>query len=774
MNVANLVICALLSIPASPKQPVRALTGTVMDETGAALAGVAIEARPPSGPPAVTVSGPSGEYAFPALAPASYRITFSLVNFARVSRSVDLRRDGAVRLPLVMHLALNADTTVTGKRSFVNLADAENPAGDLVGIAQSASQGAVTGRQLDTRPIMRTGEVLETVPGVITSQHSGEGKANQYYLRGFNLDHGTDFATSVAGIPVNLPTHAHGQGYSDLNFVIPELISGVQYAKGPYFAEQGDFATAGSADIRYSNSLDRPVVHVTGGGEGYRRVLFAVSPSLAAGRLLIALDMNHNDGPWTRPDDFARVTGVVRYSRGTATSGWSLTGMGYRGRWNATDQIPARAVAAGALGQFGSVDQTDGGATSRYSVAVEWQRTRGNAVTKVSVFGLKYGLNLFSNFTYFLHDPEHGDQIEQADRRFVAGGRLTHRRIGRWAGRPVQNTYGLQLRADDITEVGLFHTSARQRLGTVRDDTVLQSSAAVYWQNEIQWGTRVRSIAGIRADGTRFGVEAGSGAGRAIARAALASPKAGLVVGPFAGTELYANAGFGFHSNDARGARASRDPITGETSSGVTPLVRARAAEVGVRSVAVPHLQSTLAIWTLGLESELVFAGDAGTTEASRRSRRSGIEWTNYYSARPWLIFDADLAASRARFTDADPSGPYVPGAVDVVVTLGATIDRLQGTFGSVRLRYFGPRPLVEDASVRSRGTSLVNLQAGHVVTKRLTLVGDVFNALDARGSDIDYYYPSRLPGESAAGVNDIHFHPALPRTARLTLRVGF
>ena len=277
---------------------------------------------------------------------------------------------------------------------------------------------------------MRAGEVLETVPGVVISQHSGEGKANQYYLRGFNLDHGTDFATTLAGMPVNMPTHAHGHGYSDLNFLIPELVSGVQYAKGPYFADQGDFATAGSANINYANVLDRPIVRVGGGDEGFSRALVAASPAVGSGHLLAALEVEHNDGPWVQPDDYRKVNGVIRYSRGDAINGLSVTGMGYRAKWNSTDQVPLRAIDEGLIGRFGALDTTDGGDTYRYSGTVEWQRAHSNATTKIVAYGIGYDLNLFSNFTFFLDDPVHGDQFHQADHRFVSGAKASYRRLG--------------------------------------------------------------------------------------------------------------------------------------------------------------------------------------------------------------------------------------------------------------------------------------------------------------------------------------------------------
>jgi TonB dependent receptor/TonB-dependent Receptor Plug Domain/Carboxypeptidase regulatory-like domain len=749
------------------------VVGAARDETGGALPGVSVELRI-AGATRRTVTDAQGDYRFDAVSPGPAQISFAAVNFAGARRDIVVSGAGPIRVDVVLPLALSADVTVTGKRTFTNLADAADPAQDLVGIAQSASQGAITARQLDVRPLMRPGEVLETVPGFVISQHSGEGKANQYYLRGFNLDHGTDFATTVAGLPVNMPTHGHGHGYSDLSFLIPELVSGVQFSKGPYFAEHGDFAAAGAANINYVNALDRPILRVGGGNQSFGRGLFAASPRVGGGRLLTALEVSYNDGPWENPDSYRKVNAVVRFSRGDAVNGFAITGMGYHGTWNSTDQIPERAVAAGLVGRFGGLDPTDGGDSSRYSGSVEWQRTHGNGTTKLTAYGIAFDMNLFSNFTFLLDDPVDGDQFHQADQRFVAGGRLSHRRMARWGERLVENTVGVQLRNDAIDNVGLYRTSARQRLATVREDSVFQTSGAVYAQNEVEWTPWLRTLAGVRADGYRFDVDAGDPANGGTELAGLVSPKGGAVFGPWRGTEFYVNAGMGFHSNDARGATITRDPSTGRPAERVTPLVRAKGAEVGVRTVAIKHLQSSVALWTLNLDSELLFVGDAGTTEASRPSHRLGVEWANYYSPRPWLIFDADVAVTRSHFTDDDPAGDHIPGSVETVVSAGATVDSVRNIFGSVRLRYFGPRALIEDDSVRSRATSLINAEVGYRLTKSVRVALDVFNLLDAEHSDVDYYYTSRIPGEPEDGIDDIHLHPTLPRTARINLIVDF
>ena len=442
-----------LAVAASASAQTTTISGVVRDETGGRLPGVSVELKRTGVAPMLTASDSQGAYRLENVRPGRYQIVFSLLNFATARRDVEPYAS-VTTIDVVLRLALNADVTVTGTRTFAVLADVENPAQNLVGIAQAASQGAITAEQLERRPMMRSGEVLEAVPGLIVTQHSGEGKANQYFLRGFNLDHGTDFSTTVAGMPVNMPTHAHGQGYSDLNFLIPEIVAGVQFSKGPYYADQGDFATAGSSNISYANALEKPIAHVEAGGEGYARAIVAASPDVGRGHVLAALEVAHNNGPWSHPDGYQKVNGVLRFSQGDQFNAFSATAMGYHGRWNSTDQAPERAMASGAIDRFGAIDPTDGGHTYRYSGSADWQRAsrNGSASTRVTLYGIGYDLDLLSNFTYYLGDPVHGDQFEQADRRFITGGRVTHRRLTRWGGRPVQNTFGVQLRNDDITD----------------------------------------------------------------------------------------------------------------------------------------------------------------------------------------------------------------------------------------------------------------------------------------------------------------------------------
>jgi TonB dependent receptor/Carboxypeptidase regulatory-like domain/TonB-dependent Receptor Plug Domain len=773
-RIAVALLTTLLAAAPPADAQTAALSGVVRDQTGGVLPGVTIDLES-GGRELTTATDGMGRFLFDAVPPGPAELTFRLLNFNLLRRTVNVVAGQPVAADAVMTLSLSADVVVTGTRTFRDIAAIEKPAENLVGIASAASQGAITAVRLETRPVMRPGEVLEAVPGLVVSQHSGEGKANQYYLRGFNLDHGTDFSTTVAGVPVNTPTGAHAHGYADSSFLIPELVSGVQYKKGPYFADEGDFSAAGSASVNYANRLDGPILYLGGGNDGWARLFGAASPRVGAGHLLLALELNHNDGPWVRPDDYSKVNTVLRYSVGDTQNGFSVTGMGYWADWDATDQIPDRAVASGQISRFASIDVSDYGKANRQSLGAELQRSSGSSSIRASGFVLRNELNLFSNFTYVLDDPDNGDQFEQAERRVAAGGRVVYRRLGHFFQRHVESAVGAQVRRDWLDPVGLYRTAARQRISTTREDEIGQTLVGAYAQSEIEWTRWVRTTLGVRTDGYRFDVTSNNPLNSGEGSDWLLSPKLGAVLGPWGGTEIYGNWGMGFHSNDARGAVIAVDPVTGDPAQRVTPLVRARGGEVGLRTVRIRGLESTVAFWYLGLDSELVFVGDAGTTEAGRPSRRVGIEWNNYARVNSWLTVDADVAFTSARFTDDDPAGEAIPGALDRVISGGLTIERAaQRAFGSLRVRHFGPRPLVEDRSVESESTTIWNGEVGYRLSRTTSLVLEAYNLFDAEVSDIDYFYRSRLPGEPDEGIDDIHRHPAIPRSWRLALRLSF
>ena len=749
------------------------IVGTVTDKTGGVLPGVTVDLHAGEVELLAVTDGVGG-YQFDSVPPGAVTLTFKLINFGLHRRDLTVAAGQNMTVDAVLRLSLTADVVVTGTRTFRNVADLAKPAENLLGIAGAASVGAITAAQLAARPIMRPAEVLEAVPGLVVSQHSGEGKANQYYLRGFNLDHGSDFATTLAGVPVNTPTGAHFHGYSDTNLLIPELISGVQFKKGPYFAEDGDFSAAGSANINYVNQLDRPIASVSGGGQGWRRVLAAASPRLGSGNLLAGFELAHNDGPWVRPDDLGKVNGILRYSRGDTQNGLSVTAMGYSANWNSTDQVPVRAIESGLISRFGALDPTDRGKTFRYSLTADGQIATDGGSTRVTAYVLRYGLNLISNFTYFLDDPVNGDQFEQADRRWAAGGRVTHRRLGEFLGRHVETAVGTQLRHDSMGQIGFFKTVAAARVGTIREDVIKQTAVGLFGQAEIEWSRTFRTNVGLRGDFLQFDVDSDNPLNSGDGIEGVASPKFTAVLGPWQGTELYINAGLGFHSNDARGASIRVDPRTGAPVDAVDLLTRARGAEFGLRTVRFKGLQSTFALWYLGFDSELLFVGDAGSTEAGRPSRRMGFEWANYVRINPTMTAEADLSFSRARFTDIDPAGRLIPGALDRVVSAALTVEPVRRVFGSIRLRHFGPRSLIEDGSVHSKSTTLWNAELGVTLAPRVRLSFEVFNLFDSEVADIDYFYRSRLPGEPLEGLEGLHTHPSIPRTGRVSLQVSF
>ncbi len=653
--------------------------------------------------------------------------------------------------------------------------DVIDAADNLVGTADSANQGTVTRGQIEARPNYRSGEILESTPGLIVTQHSGEGKANQYFLRGINLDHGTDVAITVDGMPVNQRTHGHGQGYSDLNFLITDLVSGLQYKKGPYYAEEGDFSAAGAVHLQLPGRLDKGVAELGGGADGYRRFLLADSPRVGSGNLLYALEVFHNDGPWARPDDYGKFSGMLRYSQGTAQNGFNLTAMAYQGTWNATNQIPKRAVDAGLINRFDTLDPSDGGDSSRYSLSGGWNRTGESSTSSANAYVIRSKLNLWNNFTFFQDDPVNGDQFEQTDQRVTTGLNAKHTLFGKWGGHDVENTFGVQVRNDNIN-VGLFNTVQRVRIGTTRTDHVVETSASPYYQNSLRWNDWFRTVAGLRADFYNGQVTSDNplNSGKAVDH--MLSPKISMIFGPWAKTEYYLNYGRGFHSNDLRGATISVDPKTGASATRESLLVRATGYETGVRTAVIPHLQSSLAVFALDIQSELLFQGDAGTTaDSGRPSRRVGFEFSNLYTPVPWLVLDADIAFTRARFTDIDVArvGDRVPGAVEGVATFTASVDNRGPYYGSMRLRYFGPRPLIEDNSLRSNSTTLLSGRIGYKFDKKLRVQLDVFNLLNRQASQIDYAYTSQLRGE-AAPVTDIHFHPTEPRSFRVSAILNF
>ncbi len=688
------------------------------------------------------------------------------------------------RSPGLFMTALLTSAPAWAQEGHLPEVEVRGPRDATIGSADSASEGAAEKGSFQARPKLRPGDIVEAVPGVVATQHSGDGKANQYFLRGFNLDHGTDFAVTVDGMPVNMPTHGHGQGFADLNFLIPDLVSGVRYRKGPYFADSGDFSLAGSASLDYVSALDAPFAEVTLGANNFRRLLAAGSRTVQDQTWLGAVELEGNNGPWDTPERLRKANAVLRYSQGSQARGFTITGMAYQSRWNSTDQIPERLVDSGELSRFGSMNTTDGGKTRRISLSGKWFDNSPEGQTQISAYAIDYRFDLFSDFTYFLNNPELGDQFEQTDRRKVFGAQASHSRPNKIAGLDGILSFGAQWRGDRIGEVGLYNTVARERISTVRNDKVSQDLFSVYGQQLVNFSVRWRGYVGLRGDMLRYQVDGrepvygpvNSGRGHD----SLSSPKAGLAFTVTPAHELYLNAGVGFHSNDVRGATISVDPQSGLPADRVPALVKGRGAEIGWRFQPNENFTFTTALWQLRLDSELVYVGDAGTTEPGRASSRRGIEATMRWKVDSRWRLEADAALSRARFRGVAPEGEgnYIDNAVERVFAAGVTYTDGPLT-ASLRLRYMGPRALDTLNSVRSRSTTLLNFGARYAVNKHLTLGLDVFNLAGRKGNDIEYYYASCSAGEVArgdcgSGIDGKHVHPMEPRSARVSARWTF
>ena len=653
----------------------------------------------------------------------------------------------------------------------------------LLGVADSANEGAVGQAQIDNRVVARTGEVLEVVPGLIVSQHSGEGKANQYFLRGFNLDHGLDFKLSLDGMPINQRSHAHGQGWADLNPIIPELISSVHYRKGPYYAAEGDFANAGSANIFYSDKIDKGLASFGIGQNGYYRTLLADAPKFHDGNLLYALELSHYNGPWDTPDNYRKYNGLLRYSEGTSANGFNLTAMAYSGKWNSTDQIPFNDYKQGLISRWGSMDTSSGANASRYSLSGEWRQADAGGTWLAQAYVIQNFLDLYSNFEYA---PT--SQFNQRDSRVTSGLNVARSWDVKGLGKEATNTLGIQIQNDNIHNA-LGSTTARVQNGALntqcsdplnpnrqiaqcRTDHINQSSIGLYAENHVHWNDWFRTVAGLRGDYFRFnnlGLTSSTGVNNtANISDFIASPKLNVVFGPWASTEYYYSIGSGYHSNDARGVTSG----TGSRSDG---LVKTFGQEVGVRTEVINGLQTTLALFQLDSASEIVYIGDSGLTEDSgRRSRRTGFEFNNYFKATKWLTIDADFAYAKARFRDPSTNGGgnFIEGAVEGVASVSAIVDNQGPYSGSLQLRYFGPRPLTEDNALRSNSTATVNGKLGYRVNKdtKVELVG--FNLLNSEHSAIDYAVDTYTGVGGTSNTTGPYrvFHPIEPRSFRIIL----
>ncbi|CAN2534426.1 hypothetical+protein [Methylocapsa aurea] len=691
---------------------------------------------------------------------------------------------------------------------------------------EAASETVFSGQQVNAVPFARPGEALEIVPGLSVTQHSGEGKANQYFLRGFQLDHGTDFSLTLDGMPINMRTHGHGQGYADANFLIPELLSSVVGRKGPYYADKGDFSSAGAVDMHYIDKLDHGFFRVTGGSFAYGRLLGVDGFEVNGGNLLTAIESSIYNGPWTRPDEMRKINSVLRWSRGTQEDGVSITAMAYANRWFSTDQIPSRAVSGGIIPLWGNIDSTDGGDASRFSLSARWSQTEGAHSSRIEAYAIRSTLDLYNNFTYFLSQPDLGDQFRQFDRRTVLGVNAQHAYKYELAGLPIESRIGLETRYDNI-RIGLQDTWRRQPYDTVINSHVAEGSVGLWTDTTVRFTPWLRATGGARFD--YFAASVGSlqdplsapkdGNGDPIwtgpsnsgsKSATMGSPKVGVVIGPFEQTELFLNFGEGLHSTDVRGTVTRLSPADGSNVASIPLLVKQRGAEIGVRTTRLLEgLESSVALWWLNNDSENQFEGDSGSTSFGRPSRRYGIEIINHYTPTSWLRMEGSVSLSHSRYRGVDQQqalawidllspaaigygtyvgnapGNFIPDSPNIVAMGQIEVGEATGAFAALRYRYLGERPLTEDGAIKSPATGSLNLRAGYRFDNGWSIQADAFNVTNSRSDMITYGYGSLIPSDPlyglckagvapgnvcSVGVMGRHFKPMEPPAVRVSI----
>lgn len=689
--------------------------------------------------------------------------------------------------------ALSAEETVAA-------ADSSDPGSDdlsevtvtasrlnLLGTATTASQGSVTEEELDLRPVYRVGQLLESVPGLVVTVHSGEGKANQYLARGFNLDHGTDIANFVDDMPINRPTNTHGQGYSDLNFLLPELSNGLDYTKGPYYASVGDFGSVASTHLHLANEIPDQV-SLAGGTLGvYNLFAGGTDHFTDDDRLVGGVYYGHVDGPFTHPDDFRKVAGTLRFSHGTDADGYSATAMYYHGEGNLTTDQPLRAIQEGLITRWGTLDPTDGSLSERFSLSGHYGATGEDWKSSSSVYFIHSKMILWNDFTHDLDDPVNGDQEEQYESRSTAGGQsslILTQNLG-----AIQNELdvGTQLRFDDAY-VNRKHTLHRVPLSycsvAQADGTALQVTAAggicnadqvhlldlgPYVQDTTHWTGWLRTVLGLREEFYRAEDHSTTTGFQGTDHEFLFQPKGSIILGPWALTELYLSAGRGFHSDDVRGVFGTV-PIEGiPGAAGKTPLLAPTdGVELGVRTNVVPKLSMQLAVFQQDFKSELAYDADVGLDTASAPSRRQGVEFSAEYHPLRWIEFNTDLAESKARYRG-DVSafglgGDYIANAPSFIGSFGVLVDNLGPWFGGLQWRKLGAFPINDGEKYpEDPGYSELNLDAGYKINTHIKVQLSIYNLFNTHADSSAYYYTSRLPGEPAEGVAGIQVHPLEP-----------
>ena len=651
---------------------------------------------------------------------------------------------------------------------------AEKPGGE------SASRVVIGKRELELRPRLRPGDILEAVPGLFAVQHAGGGKANQYFLRGFDADHGTDVAFAVDGVPVNMVSHGHGQGFTDFHFLIPELVTSLDGYKGPFYASQGDFATAGAVNLHLAEALEESYAQYSIGQFGIMRGLVVESPDLGDDwRAVVAGEVYKDNGPFLNPEDLKRYNVYLKATHDIGRSAKvQMTLMSYGSSWRGSGQIPARAVCGEgepqnpgpeAFGQpcldhFGFVDPTEGGATQRHMVSLAYSTAWGDADFTAMAYAIKYRFTLYSNFTFFADDPIHGDEIEQDDNRTVVGTDFRVRRHDHYLGGQFTTSVGAQVRVDSIDNA-LYHDIARERLEARVDAGITESQIGVYVEEDARVRKWLRFIAGARAQRVDVSVEDHLEDLKTLGNrtsgykgATQFLPKFMGILSPSPQLDVFASLGRGFHSNDARGVVRQNDPAT--------LLTPAMGYEAGARVTPLPNLTVSASGFLIDLDSELVWAGDAGNTEPSGQTRRYGVELDARYHIGNWLFADADVTFTHARYRANEGNGGAVALAPTRTFSAGVGVRPTVGNFtpsASFRVKSIGARPAIEDESLIAEGFTIVDANAG-LRWKQIELGLDVQNLFNATWREVQFATETRLSYEPKA-VTGIHYSPGWPRT---------
>jgi hypothetical protein len=690
---------------------------------------------------------------------------------------------------------------------------------DLIGKASTASEGVVADPEIQLLPAYRPGQLLETVPGLIVTLHSGEGKANQYLLRGYNLDHGTDLETYVDDIPVNQPTHAHGQGYTDLNFMIPELADGITYTKGPYYPTIGDFGAVGSVHVSYRDTIDDQI-SATVGMYGFQRVMAAGSTALASGTLLAAFEAQHYDGPFERPDDARKENMVLRYSTGDARNGYSATAMYYHQIWNNTTDIPVRAITEGLVAnRFGTLDPTDGGHSQRASLSLEYHTQLGGGVLNTNAYVEYNQLHIFNDFTHYLFNPVDGDQEDQFENRRVTGGHATYSFSAPIGSIPNDISIGALTRYD-LLGVGRAPSMDQvpQPTGTdpvsfSDDDHVFLFAGGAFFQATTRWTPWFRSIIGLRDDyqhGTDVDYlaalhETAGYTNGGTAQQNLAQPKGSLIFTASDSLEFYVSAGRGFHSADLRGVNQDVSVDLGLPHTNL--LSKQEGQEVGARAAVGHDLTFTFAVYNLWQQSETIIDPDVGADTAGPPSRRYGYEINLTYQINRYLEFYGSYSGDHTRFTHplddgTGHLGDYITDAPVATGSLALYLKDLGPWSGGLNVRYLGNYPLssgpcVDSAAVHDfpgvatscanaptalgqvngKGFAEVNLDAHYAFPDQWSAGVGIYNLFNTHAAAAEFWYVDRLQGEVASypdGRADVHEHPLEPIMARFTVTKKF